>query len=180
VIRRTNQAFLDLVEVGAKGLVVGERLGRWLWRPGADLTVLLANVHRQRFVRLFSTTIHGELGASTEVEISAAGTGDAGNPHIGVLLRDVARRLPPAEDSNRLISALGPLTEQIGKTSLRKLVRDTIGVVERHYVRAALDLAGGNRTAAAEILGLSRQSLYAKLNRYSLGDDHPAGGTTTG
>ncbi|MBI5114012.1 MAG: transcriptional regulator PpsR [Rhodovulum sp.] len=176
VIRRTNQAFLDLVEVGAKGLVVGERLGRWLWRPGADLTVLLANVHRQRFVRLFSTTIHGELGASTEVEISAAGTGEAGNPHIGVILRDVARRLPPAEDANRLISALGPLTEQIGKTSLRKLVRDTIGVVERHYVRAALDLAGGNRTAAAELLGLSRQSLYAKLNRYDLGDETPPPG----
>lgn len=175
VIRRANQAFLDLVEVGSKGVVVGERLGRWLWRPGADLTVLLANVHRQRFVRLFSTTIHGELGANTEVEISAAGTGEPGNPHVGVLLRDVARRLPPIEDADRLISALGPLTEQIGKTTLRKLVRDTVGVVERHYVRAALDLAGGNRTAAAELLGLSRQSLYAKLNRYDLGDTPPAG-----
>ncbi|EJW12802.1 Transcriptional regulator protein PpsR [Rhodovulum sp. PH10] len=180
VIRRANQAFLDLVEVGSKGVVVGERLGRWLWRPGADLTVLLANVHRQRFVRLFSTTIHGELGANTEVEISAAGTGEPGNPHVGVLLRDVARRLPPIEDADRLISALGPLTEQIGKTTLRKLVRDTVGVVERHYVRAALDLAGGNRTAAAELLGLSRQSLYAKLNRYDLGDTPPAGSSGKG
>ncbi|MGZ8403091.1 MAG: helix-turn-helix domain-containing protein, partial [Rhodoplanes sp.] len=39
-----------------------------------------------------------------------------------------------------------------------------------NYVRAALDLAGGNRTAAAGLLGLSRQSLYAKLNRYDIGD----------
>jgi DNA-binding NtrC family response regulator len=29
-------------------------------------------------------------------------------------------------------------------------------------------MANGNRTSAAEILGLSRQSLYAKLNRYNL------------
>jgi DNA-binding NtrC family response regulator len=63
---------------------------------------------------------------------------------------------------------LGSLTEQIGKTSLRKLVQDTVGVVERHYIEAALELTAGNRTAAAEILGLSRQSLYAKLDRYDL------------
>jgi DNA-binding NtrC family response regulator len=41
-------------------------------------------------------------------------------------------------------------------------------------VKAALALANGNRTAAAEILGLSRQSLYAKLNRYGLEGDADA------
>jgi DNA-binding NtrC family response regulator len=33
-----------------------------------------------------------------------------------------------------------------------------------------LQLADGNRTTTAEILGLSRQSLYAKLDRYSIGE----------
>ena len=47
-------------------------------------------------------------------------------------------------------------------------MRSTVEVVEQHYVRAALELANGNRTSAAEILGLSRQSLYAKLDRYNL------------
>jgi len=37
-------------------------------------------------------------------------------------------------------------------------------------VKQALELAGENRTATAELLGLSRQSLYAKLNRYGLED----------
>ena len=37
----------------------------------------------------------------------------------------------------------------------------------------ALELAGGNRTATAELLGLSRQSLYAKLNLYGLEDKGP-------
>lgn len=63
------------------------------------------------------------------------------------------------------------MSEQVGKTPLRKLVRNTVSVVEQHYVKAALELAEGNRTAAAEILGLSRQSLYAKLNRYGLEGD---------
>ena len=35
----------------------------------------------------------------------------------------------------------------------------------------ALDLTGGNRTATAELLGLSRQSLYVKLDRYGLDGD---------
>ena len=47
-------------------------------------------------------------------------------------------------------------------------VRDTVGVVERHCIETALELAEGNRTATAEILGVSRQSLYEKLNRYDM------------
>ena len=38
-------------------------------------------------------------------------------------------------------------------------------------IESALELTNGNRTAAAELLGLSRQSLYAKLNRYGLDGD---------
>ena len=36
--------------------------------------------------------------------------------------------------------------------------------------KAALELTGDNRASAAEMLGLSRQSLYVKLRRYGLGD----------
>lgn len=168
VIHRVNQSFVDMVELGAKASVIGERLGRWLSRPGADASVLLATLQRQRTVRLFATTLNGELGTETEIEIAAAHDRDADSRQIVLLLRDVARRLPAGAEANRLIAALGPLADQVGKTSLRKLVHDTIEVVERHYVRAALDQAGGNRTAAANLLGLSRQSLYAKLNRYEL------------
>ena len=38
------------------------------------------------------------------------------------------------------------------------------------YKRQALEITGDNRASAAEILGLSRQSLYAKLRRYGLGE----------
>jgi DNA-binding NtrC family response regulator len=65
------------------------------------------------------------------------------------------------------------MSEQIGKSSLRKLVKNTVSIVEQHYVKQALELAGGNRTATAELLGLSRQSLYAKLNLYGLDDKGP-------
>jgi transcriptional regulator PpsR len=174
-IVRANRAFLDLVQIGAKGGAVGENLGRWLGRPGADLTVLLATVRRHGVVRLFSTTIHGELGTDTEVELSAAGDADGNPRYISILLRDVGRRLAPTGPARGLDSVLLSLTEQIGKTTLRKLVKTTVGAVERHYVEAALEITDGNRTAAAELLGLSRQSLYAKLDRYGISGDAGTG-----
>ena len=42
--------------------------------------------------------------------------------------------------------------------------------IERLGIEAALELTGDNRASAAEMLGLSRQSLYVKLRRYGLGD----------
>lgn len=172
VILRANRAFLDMVQAPVPERVVGQRLSQWLGRPGADLTVLLANVQRHGAVRLFATTLHGELGLDTEVELSAVGSGVEGEPRYGVLFRDVGRRLPiPAAAGGRIGMLLGALSEQIGKTTLRALVQQTVAEVERHYVEKALELTGGNRTAAAELLGLSRQSLYAKLDRYDLHDE---------
>jgi transcriptional regulator PpsR len=172
IIRHVNQAFLDLVQLGSKGSAVGESLGRWLWQPGADLNALLANVQKHKTVRLFTTTIRGELGTETEIEISA-GASEAEQGQIGVLLRNVTRRLPSGGEADLLRSALGSMSEQIGKSSLRQLVKNTVSIVEQHYVKQALELAEGNRTATAELLGLSRQSLYAKLNRYGLDDKGP-------
>jgi DNA-binding NtrC family response regulator len=88
------------------------------------------------------------------------------------LIRDVGRRLTASEDTGNLRSALAAIIEQTGKTSLRGLVRDTVGLVERHYMVAALDLSEGNRTAAAELLGMSRQGFYKKLAQYQM-DGHP-------
>jgi transcriptional regulator PpsR len=167
-LRRVNQAFLELVEIGSKEAVRGKSLSRWLSRPGADLGVLISNVQRHGAVRLLSTSIQGELGTETEIEISAAGLPQGDDKLIAVVLRNVARRLSNGPEADRLRAALATMNEAVGKTPLRKLVKSTVEVVEQHYVRAALQLADGNRTSAAEILGLSRQSLYAKLDRYNL------------
>jgi len=43
-------------------------------------------------------------------------------------------------------------------------------LIEDLCIQAALELTGDNRAAAAEMLGLSRQSLYVKLKRFGVGD----------
>jgi two-component system response regulator HydG len=50
----------------------------------------------------------------------------------------------------------------------------TMDEVERRYVLRVLEATGGNKRAAAKILGFDRRTLYRKLERYgvsSLGDD---------
>ena len=144
VILSANQAFLDLIQVGSKSSVIGERLSRWLWRPGADVSVLLSHVNRNRHVRMFSTVIHSELGTETEVEISAAGDRETDFRIVAAVLRDVSRRLQASIGNDTLRASLASISEQVGKTPLRKLVRNTVSVVEQHYVKAALELAEGN------------------------------------
>ncbi len=165
IVMRANQAFLDMVQVGAEGAAIGQRLDRWLRRPGADLAALMANLRRNGSVRLFPTTITGELGGNVEVEISAAGDTVDQAGFVGVVIRDVGRRLSSlaVEQAGATLPALQDLS---GGTSLREMVQAAVEAVERHYVEQALRRTEGNRTAAAELLGLSRQSLYAKLNRY--------------
>jgi DNA-binding NtrC family response regulator len=46
-------------------------------------------------------------------------------------------------------------------------------VIEKLAIEAALDLTNNNRANAAEMLGLSRQSLYVKLRRYGIGELGP-------
>ena len=55
--------------------------------------------------------------------------------------------------------------------SLKELVRETTDLIERLCIEAALELTRDNRASAAEMLGLSRQSLYVKLRRFGL-DNH--------
>ncbi len=164
----TNQSFVDLVQLGAKGAVLGEKLRRWLRQPGADFPVLAENLRLNGSVRLFTTTLEGELGSEIDVEIAATVDAQPRTRRFAILIRDVSQRLPNPATAGRLEAVIGALGQQLGTTPLRALVSELVGAVERHYVEAALERTGGNRTAAAELLGLSRQSLYAKLDRYGL------------
>lgn len=46
-----------------------------------------------------------------------------------------------------------------------------LAAVERHYVEKAIEAAGGNRTQAAKLLGVSFRSLRYRLIKYGMGSD---------
>jgi transcriptional regulator PpsR len=164
-----NRAFLDIAQLATEDQAKGRLLGDWLGRPGADLPVLLSMLKKHGAVRVVATAARGEHGAVGEVEVSAVWAPDATPPTVGFVVRDIGRRVAAGPQGARdLTRAVEQLTGLVGRVSLPELLRDTVELVERHFVEAALELTNDNRTAAAEVLGLSRQSLYMKLRRHSL------------
>lgn len=167
-----NTAFLDMAQVSTEEQAVGESLDRWLGRPGVDLSVLLGNLREHGSVRLYPTEIRDNFGGELGVEISAVTVMNGGKPCFGFAIRNVSRRapvevLPPAGDRG-VPRSLDQISELIGRVSLKDIVRETTDVIERLSIEAALNLTGDNRASAAEMLGLSRQSLYVKMRRYGL------------
>ena len=166
-----NAAFLEMAELATEKQATGQPLGRWLGRAGVDLDVLIANLRQRGSMRLFATTMRSEFGTTAEVEISAVSVMNGGQPCYGFAIRNVARRITAeAPAAKELPRSVAQLTELIGRVTLKELVRESTDMIERLCIEAALELTGDNRASAAEMLGLSRQSLYVKLRRYGLGD----------
>lgn len=170
-----NRAFLDLTQMATEEQLRGESLDRWLGRPGVDLDVLLANLRQHGTVRLFATTLRAEYGTAVDVEISGVAVPHGDTPCLGFVIRNVGRRASTGElrTGRELPRSVEQLTELVGRVSLKELVRETTDVIEKLCIEAALELTHNNRVSAAEMLGLSRQSLYVKLRRYGLVDSVP-------
>lgn len=166
-----NTAFLSLCQIATEDQALGNTLDRWLGREGVDLNVLSANLRQNGSVRLFATTLRGEQGAVTDVEISAVAIPEHGEVHYAFSVRDVSRRLQADNGGAReLPRSVGQIAELVGRVALKDLVREATDAIERLCIEAALELTQDNRASAAEMLGLSRQSLYVKLRRYGLAD----------
>ncbi|WPL14251.1 MULTISPECIES: transcriptional regulator PpsR [Thiorhodovibrio] len=170
-ILSANNAFLELAQLSTEEQVRGESLDRWLGRPGVDLNVLIANLRQHGAVRLFATSIRSDYGSSSEVEISAVAVQNADQPSFGFIIRNVDRRVSAGGSPGRALPrSVEQLTELVGRVPLKEVVRESTDMIERLCIEAALELTGDNRASAAELLGLSRQSLYVKLRRYGLSE----------
>lgn len=166
-----NESFLDLVGAAHLSDVVGRSLGDFLGRGQIDLAVLTEQPQRSGHMRIYATKLINDLGARLTVEISATRLNETESPVIGCVLRDVSRAEAarggaapvhmPAEPARNVM-------DLVGSASLKDIVAETTDVVEKMCIETAVELTGNNRVAAAEMLGLSRQSLYVKLRKYGL------------
>ena len=105
------------------------------------------------------------------MEIAAVSAPGADPPCLGFTIRSIGLRAGRDRLGGReLPRTVEQFADLVGRVPLRTLVRETTDLIERLCIEAALDLTRDNRASAAEMLGLSRQGLYAKLRRYGLGD----------
>ena len=174
-ILTVNPAFLELTYLPSREEALAGSLDRYLGRPQIDMKIMVSQLREHGSLRNFSTVIRGPYGESEEVEVSAVSVPEGEQPCYGFCIRGVARRLQTPLPS----MAMGPgaeprtveqLTQLIGRVPMKDIVRESTDLIERLCIEAALTLTSDNRASAADVLGLSRQSLYSKLRRYGLGN----------
>jgi len=172
LILSANTAFLDLCHIGSEQQAYQQPLDRWVGRASIDLEMLRKNLIKRTQVKQFATTLKPEFEEPIDVELSGVAALDAEVPCLGFVIRHNLRRTPSvAPDPDQpFAKSLQDMTELIGRVPMRDLVRETSDIIERLCIEAALRATNDNRASAAELLGLSRQSLYVKLRRYGLED----------
>ncbi len=166
-----NAAFVELAEIASVDRVIGAKLGTWLGRPGIDLELIVGQLREHGSVRNVATILRGSSGEQEEIEVSGVVAPMGNGECYGFTIRDVGRRLRDTPAVVRDVPrSVEQLTELVGRMSLKDIVRESTDLVERLCIEAALAFTSDNRASAAEILGVSRQSLYSKLHRHGLGN----------
>lgn len=169
VIQSANTAFLDLTHSPHLEQVIGQPLGQFLGRPDIDIELLQSQLRTAGEVRNFDAVVRGRHGERENVELTAVSVNRKGETHYGFAIRSIARRMErAASDVTGVPRSVEQLTELVGRVSLKDIVRESTDLIERLCIEAALRYTSNNRASAAEILGLSRQSLYSKLHRHGM------------
>lgn len=168
-ILSANEGFLNLIEAAHDVNVKGRSLADFFHRGSVDLKVLTDNAARSGAMRLYSTRVVGDYSAPRAAEVACAALRAGESRVFGFVLRDTGRSegargvTSPVSDDN-----VRSVMELVGSATLKEIVAETTNVVERMCIETAVELTMNNRVAAAEMLGLSRQSLYVKLRKYGL------------
>jgi transcriptional regulator PpsR len=167
-IKSVNEEGMALLGLTASSQVVGQNLERWLLRGAVDWGVLHTSLRQQLPVRNFATEVRTLSGMTLPVEVSAVYLARP-EPMYAFFVRDMDRRLQGgASLAQSQTNPFADLSQLVGRRPIKDIVGETVDTIERMCIEAALDLTHNNRASAAEMLGLSRQSLYVKLRRFGM------------
>lgn len=169
VIKAANEAFLNLTDSHSQSVVIDRSFSDFLSRGAVDLKVLMDNVKRVGHLRHYRTRLNTDYMGEVSVELSATLVLDRGKPLVAIVVRDsvVADSIvwPSAAADNE---GLRNVMRLVGYSTLKDIVAETTEIIEKMCIEAALEMSGNNRAAAAELLSLSRQSLYVKLRKFGI------------
>ena len=170
-VKSVNEEGMALLGVTAATQIVGQSLEGWLIRGAVDWGVLNTALKQQKPVRNFATEVRTLSGMTLPVEISGAYLAKP-EPLFVLFVRDVNRRSqltpPPSQTAP---NPFADLSQLVGRRPIKDIVGDTVDTIERMCIESALELTHNNRASAAEMLGLSRQSLYVKLRRFGISSE---------
>ena len=164
-----NDAFLDMIDVAHDINLRGRSFADYLQRGSVDFKVMAENATRAGKMRNYATKLAGEYGSPRAVDISVTKLSASAHTAFAFVIRDAARadatQPKPTQETD---DSMRSVVELVGSAALKDIVAETTNVVEKMCIETAVELTMNNRVAAAEMLGLSRQSLYVKLRKFDL------------
>ena len=164
-----NPAFLQLAEVTHAQNIKGRSIIDFLGRGSVDLNVICDNASRTGAMRLYATRLINEFGAEVAIQVATSHFNAGGQSLFAMVIRDASRNEMMRSAGQQVTDVdMRSVIELIGSQTLKDIVAKTTDVIEKMCIETAVDLTSNNRVAAAEMLGLSRQSLYVKLRKYGL------------
>jgi len=172
LIQYTNERFLDLTNSSHKNEVISKNLSDFLGRGEIDLAIMLENVMKSGAVKTYSTHLKSLLGTKIDIEASVSRNKSDANALVAFIVREVLSigegASSASKDTRDKKQDEIAARELVGSASLKEIVSDTTDVIEKICIEAALEITNNNRAAAADLLGLSRQSLYVKLSKFEI------------
>ena len=167
-IVEANETFLNLTDISSMNDLRGVSVAEYLGRGTVDLKVLVENAQRAGQLRLYATKLKTGFEAQIAVEISATWLDDRIDPVLALVIRNASNTATHRAESAPPDADMRGVMELVGSSTLKDIVSDTTNVIEKICIETAIELTRNNRVAAAEMLGLSRQSLYVKLRKYGM------------
>jgi transcriptional regulator PpsR len=169
VVKDINEEGQVLLGLTSASQATGQSLEQWLSRGAVDWGVFNTALKQHQPVRNFATEVKTWSGVTQAVEVSAVQLKQP-EPLYAFILRD-ADRTWKAQSPTPGVPTLTQWAQWVGRRSLRDITSETTEQIERACIEAALQLTHDNRASAADMLGLSRQSLYVKLRKFDMLSD---------
>lgn len=133
-------------------------------KADVDGKILFSNLKENGMVKNMLSTVKTHLGETFIIEIAGCRFVKNQKMFIGLSFRPSIKLNNIPEIMNRDATLLDKQVEGlVGSMSLKEIVRRTTYSIECLCIDVALKLTKNNRASAAQLLGISRQSLYMKM-----------------
>lgn len=155
-----NPAFLKLVRASTEASVRGRPLSDWISLPNSPFSALLHQVRREGMTEYVRSQLLLGNALLKPIEVAATLLSEIDPPCIGFSVRpatnasgDLAATVEPVQ------AAVKVLCDQVGSQALPELMRRAAELLQRSFIRMAMERAGADLNKAATILGINRQQL---------------------
>lgn len=165
VILDANDSLIQICNVTSLNDLVGKSFSDLIEKGTTDLNIICEETLKQGKIKNFQCRLITAQGLPFNTNIATCSIQSEKKKIIVISIRienNIDKNSNQSEKNNENLLSL------VGSAPLKTLVSESSDVVEKICIETALKITRNNKAAAADLLEISRQSLYVKLEKYNL------------